>query len=125
MLKIHKEMILCTIILIVLDIIFISINKNAFDNQVITVQRVIMQLNPIGAVLCYILLVAGLFYFIINRNRPAFEAFLFGIVIFGIHETTNYAIFKKWDPYLATMDTLWGGILMATTTYLTYTLSSL
>ena len=125
MLKIHKEMILCTIILVVLDIIFITINKTAFENQVISVQRVVMQVKPISAIICYILLVVGLFYFIISRNRPLEEAFLFGVVIFGIHDSTNYTIFKKWDPYLAIMDTLWGGVLMTVTTYLTYTLSSL
>ena len=122
MLKIHKEMILCTIILVVLDIIFITINKTAFENQVISVQRVVMQVKPISAIICYILLVVGLFYFIISRNRPLEEAFLFGVVIFGIHDSTNYTIFKKWDPYLAIMDTLWGGVLMTVTTYLTYTL---
>ena len=125
MLKTHKEIILCVIILVVLDVLFITVNKSAFDNQVVLVQRVVMQLNPVGAVLCYILLIFGLYYFIISRNRPVIEAFIYGIVVYGIHDTTNYAMFNKWSPYLAIMDTVWGGVLMATTTYLTYTLSSL
>jgi uncharacterized membrane protein len=125
MLKIYKEMILCTIIFVVLDIIFITINKTAFENQVISVQRVVMQVKPIGAIICYLLLIFGLFYFIISRNRPLIEAFFFGVVIYGVYDSTNYAMFKKWDPYLAIMDTLWGGVLMTLTTYLTYTLSSL
>jgi uncharacterized membrane protein len=50
------------------------------------------------------------------------DAFLFGLVIYGVYETTSYTIFKKWSPTLATIDTIWGGVLMALTTWLTYSL---
>jgi uncharacterized membrane protein len=59
-------------------------------------------------------------YFIIKNNRSILEAFLFGLVIYGVYDSTNYAMLKKWNPYLAMMDTLWGGVLFATTTAVTY-----
>jgi uncharacterized membrane protein len=38
------------------------------------------------------------------------------VLINGVYETTNYAFFKNWSPLLVLLDTLWGGILLATTT---------
>lgn len=117
--KIYKNIIISSIVLLLLDGMFITLNRRAFENQVITIQRVIMQVNYVGVFLCYLLLIIGLNYFIISKNRTILEAFFFGLVIYGVYDTTNLATFKKWDPYLATMDTLWGGTLMATTTYIT------
>ena len=116
-------LIISTIILLILDFIYISINKKAFEHQVADIQRVALKLNLVGAILCYIFLAGGLYYFILMKKRPVLDAFLLGLVIYGVYETTTYAMFKKWSPYLATMDTLWGGVLFATTTYLTYKLS--
>jgi uncharacterized membrane protein len=48
------------------------------------------------------------------------DAFILGIVIYGVYETTNYAIFDKWNIQALTLDTLWGGILFAITTKIVY-----
>jgi uncharacterized membrane protein len=45
-------------------------------------------------------------------------------VIYGVYDATNYALLRKWNPYLSIIDTLWGGVLMATTTYITYSVLS-
>jgi uncharacterized membrane protein len=47
------------------------------------------------------------------------DAFLLGLVIYGVYETTNWALFSKWSPMSVIIDTLWGGILFAATTYVT------
>jgi uncharacterized membrane protein len=46
------------------------------------------------------------------------DAFLLGIVIYGVYETTNYALFKDWSILTVIIDTLWGGTLFAITTYI-------
>jgi len=120
MLKWVKELILSTIILLILDFIYISVNMRAFEEQIALIQRVVMQVRIEGAIICYLLLIFGLNYFIISRNRPVLDAFLFGFVIYGVYDSTNYAMLKKWSPYLAIMDALWGGTLMALTTLITY-----
>ena len=122
MLKWVKELIVSTIVLLILDSIYIRINLRAFEDQVTTIQRVIMQFKIEGAVICYLLLVFGLNYFIIKNNRSILDAFLLGLVIYGVYDSTNYAMLKKWNPYLAMMDALWGGVLFATTTAVTYNL---
>jgi uncharacterized membrane protein len=115
-----KDLVLPGIILLFFDFIYISANKNAFELQIASVQRVSLQLRPLGAIACYIFLIFGLYYFILREHRSIMEAFLLGIVIYGVYDSTTYALLKKWDIKLAIMDTLWGGVLMALTTYFTY-----
>jgi uncharacterized membrane protein len=45
---------------------------------------------------------------------------MLGMVIYGVYETTTYAILQKWRLETVVKDTLWGGILFYLTTFLTY-----
>jgi uncharacterized membrane protein len=65
-----------------------------------------------------IFLILGLYYFIIKPNRSIKDAFLLGLVIYGVYEGTNYALFNNWSEYIVIIDTLWGGILFALTTFI-------
>ena len=121
--KFMREIIISTVTLLILDGIYLYSNLRTFENQVINVQRVVLQARPVGAILCYLALIFGLNYFIISKNRPIFEAFLLGLVIYTVYETTNYTIFKQWKPFMVVMDSLWGGILFALTTFITYQLA--
>lgn len=118
--KFLREIIISTVTLLVLDGIYLYSNLRTFENQVINVQRVVLKARPVGAILCYLALIFGLNYFIISKNRSPLDAFLLGLVIYAVYDSTNYTIFKQWSPMLAVTDTLWGGILFAITTYITY-----
>ena len=109
-----------TCIMILLDSIYIYINKDLFSKQVAAVQRVALELRPLGAIVCYIALIFGLYYFILKNKKPVFDAFLLGLVIYAVYDSTTYALLKKWDIHVALMDMLWGGILFAITTWATY-----
>ena len=115
-----KKIGIIAITMLVLDFIYLGLNKNMFEYQISDIQGGKLDFNIVGAVACYILLILGLYYFIVRRNAQLVDAFLFGLVIYGVFETTNYAIFKNWRPMMVAMDTLWGGILMTATTYITY-----
>ena len=123
MLKSVREVLISIVALLVLDGIYIYLTHKIFADQIINVQRVVMTLKPLGALVCYILLIAGLNYFIIQRNRSIPEAFFLGLVIYGVYDSTNYATLKKWEANVAIMDTLWGGSLFALTTAITYYLA--
>ena len=114
------EIIISSITLLILDAAYISLNQRAFENQVASVQRVILQVKPLGAIICYFFLIFGLNYFIISKKRPLIDAFLFGLIIYAVYDSTNYALFKQWKPLLAIMDAVWGGSLFALTTFITY-----
>jgi uncharacterized membrane protein len=118
--KIIKNIATITVVLLALDFMYISVTRSMFEIQIADVQRVALQVRPLGAVLCYLLLVIGLYYFIIREHRPVFDAFLLGLVIYGVYETTSYALLKKWKWNIVLIDTLWGAILFALTTFITY-----
>lgn len=109
---------LSAIILVVLDFMYLNLMKGYFSSQVKSVQGSVPQMNFLGAILCYIFLIIGLNYFIIKPNRSVQDAFLLGLVIYGVYETTNLALFTNWSYLTVIMDTAWGGTLFALTTYL-------
>jgi uncharacterized membrane protein len=111
---------LTAVFLLALDFIYLNAMSNYFKNQVKIVQKTPLKINYLGVILCYILLIIGLYYFIIKRNKSVFDAFLFGLVIYGVYETTTLGLFTNWSFTTVVLDTLWGASLFAITTYLVY-----
>ncbi len=111
-------MLVSAIIFISTDFLYLNLIKDYFLNQIKLVQGSEPKVNYLGIVLCYIFLIAGINYFIIKPRKSVSDAFLLGIVIYGVYETTNYALLKNWSMLTVIMDTLWGGILFAFTTYI-------
>jgi uncharacterized membrane protein len=114
------EIIVSGISMFFIDILFLSLNKNYFENQIKSVQNSNLQINLTGMISCYILLILGLYYFIIKEKRSITDAFLLGIFVYGVYETTNLSTLTNWKPLTVMMDTIWGGFLFASTTYITY-----
>jgi uncharacterized membrane protein len=106
------------VIFITIDFIYLNVMKGYFDNQIKMVQGSPIKMNFLGAALCYILLIVGINYFIIKPRKSVSDAFLLGIIIYGVYETTNLALFKNWSILTVIIDTLWGGLLFASTTYI-------
>ena len=119
-----KEISITLLSLLVLDAFYLGFTRGIWDLQVASVQRVAMQPRILGAIVCYLLLTGGLWYFILRDRRTVGEAMLLGFVIYGVFDSTNYAIFKKWQWQNALMDTIWGGILFGLTTKVVYWFST-
>ena len=111
-------MLISAIVLITIDSVYLNLVKDFFQKQIMNVQGSAVKINYLGAAICYLFLVTGLNYFIIKPKKSVTDAFLFGLVIYGVYETTNYALFKNWSIITVIMDTLWGGLLFAATTYI-------
>ena len=121
--KIIKESIiilLTGLTLITLDSVYLSAIKHKFELQIVNIQRGSMSINMTGVLLCYLLLTFGVYYFIIREHKSTIDSFLMGIFVYGIYETTNYAVFKKWSQEIVVIDTLWGGVLFALTNSIVY-----
>ena len=113
-----KDILLTSVFLILIDSIYLYSMKSYFNYQIKIVQGSDIQMNMYATLLCYIVLVFGLYYFIIKDNRSLIDAFLFGFVIYAVYELTTMALLKKWKIETVIIDTLWGGILFTLTTYL-------
>ena len=106
------------IVFVILDYLYLGLMKGYFEKQIQLVQGSPLKVNLLGAIICYIFLITGLNYFIIKPNRSIQDAFLLGLVIYAVYETTNVALFTKWSWMTVIIDSLWGGILFALTTFL-------
>lgn len=118
-----KTILLAALIMLILDALYLNAIGKAYSQQVAKIQRTVMNIKMEGAAVCYLFLIFGLYYFILKEKKSVFDAFLLGIIIYGVYDATTYTVFKKWSPSLAALDTLWGGVLFALTTMLVYSLS--
>lgn len=132
------DLIVLGVIVLTLDAVFLTLFKDFFARQVMLVQGTAMQVNIPSAAVCYILMVVGLYYFVLrhiivpNATSAAASiqtmrigdgiktAFFLGILVYGVYETTTLAILKNWTPTTALIDTTWGGTLFALSTYIFY-----
>jgi uncharacterized membrane protein len=113
-----KVIFVVAFVFLLLDFIYLSSIKGYFENQIMYVQRVPLEMNVGATILCYLLLIFGIHYFIIKPERSIKEAFILGILIYGVFETTNKALFSDWKWTTVFMDTLWGGVLFSLTIYI-------
>jgi uncharacterized membrane protein len=109
-----------SIILVLLDSVYLKLISGRFTEQIKKVQGTKLELDLYSTVLCYLFLVFGLNYFIIRKNKSPTDAFLLGFVIYGVYELTSKALLTKWSWSTVVIDTVWGGVLFALTTMLTY-----
>ena len=116
----YNTIIISAITMLLLDFVYLSTITNTYSEAIASIQRTVMTIKYEGAALCYLFLVFGLYYFILSENKSPVDAFWLGIVIYGVYEATSYAILKKWPLKLVLIDTLWGGVLFALTTIITY-----
>jgi uncharacterized membrane protein len=112
------KLLISAIIFVVLDSIYLNLIKDYFVKQINLVQKSPIKIDFLAILLCYIFLIFGINYFIIQPKRSIQDAFILGIIIYGVYETTNKALLTKWSWLTVIMDTLWGGILFALTTYI-------
>lgn len=108
---------LSTIVLL-LDGIFLSFIQKLFNKQIFDVQSSDIQVNYIGFVLSYVCVIGLLYYFIIKEKKDSNDAFILGILSYGLYEYTTLALLKNWRLETTMIDTLWGGVLFASSTYL-------
>ena len=116
------QILLTFVVFVILDSIYLISMKGYFDNQVKSIQGSPIKMNLVPAVLCYISLVFGVYYFIIKERKPLLDAFLLGLVIYTVYEFTNWALFDNWKPLTVLIDSLWGAVLFTLTTAIIYSI---
>ena len=105
---------------LVLDSIYIGLQLSSLNKIYKKIQNKPLSLKPLGAILCYIFMVFVLYYFILSQKKSVVDAFLLGLCIYGIYNTTSYAVLTDFPFSLVITDTLWGGILFASATFIYY-----
>ena len=109
---------LFSIILLLLDMIYLGIFSKQLTNQIIIVQQQPFKVNWISLVLCYLLLTLGAYYFVILKHLSALDTFFLGCFVYGVYDLTNHATFRRWQWSTVLLDTFWGGTLFVSSRYL-------
>ena len=117
-----KNILKTILILPIIDFIYLNLISSYFKQQIKDVQGSDINFRIIPTILCYIALVAVLYIFVINtdtsKEDKILKAFILGLCIYAVYEMTNYALLDKWNIKTVVIDTLWGGVLFALTTFL-------
>jgi uncharacterized membrane protein len=113
-----KDFLIIFVLMILTDLFYLKTTSKYFEKQIFLIQKTPMTLDLTSALFCYLFLSFGLYYFIIKSNKSLIDAFLLGLVIYGVFDTTNKALFSKWKWITVLFDTLWGGVLFLLTTYI-------
>ena len=116
---------LTAIIFVILDGFYLNLVKGYFNKQVKSIQGTDIQINIIATGLVYVVLIFGLSYFIIQKNKSVKEAALLGFFTYAVYEFTNLALFKNWSVLTVVMDTLWGTLLFGLTTAIVYKIKNI
>lgn len=110
-----NDFVLVAIIVIFLDSVFLFFMKNRFRKQLQKITGKPLSINIIGVIACYIILVFGLYYFVIYKNLSLLDSAVMGFIIYGVYETTSMATFADWNITNAIIDTIWGATLFVLT----------
>lgn len=116
--KMGKSVIVIGIMMAAIDYVYLSSIAGSFTKMLYKIQNSDLQLKILPTIFCYLFLILSIEYFIIFKKGSILDAFILGICIYSVYELTNYATIKNWSIELVFIDTLWGGVLFALTTYL-------
>jgi len=119
------QYLLTAIIFVILDGTYLNLVKGYFNKQVKSIQGSDIQMNIVATGLTYVVLIYGLSYFIIRKNKSVQEAALLGFFVYAVYELTNLALFKNWSILTVIMDTTWGTVLFGLTTAIVYKLKNI
>ena len=118
MINTFKNLFVITLIIGLLDFIYINLILRYFQNMILKIQKIPIKARLIPGILCYLVLIFNVYYFIILQNAPLINAFLLGLTIYSVYELTNYATIKDWNLKFVIADSIWGGILFLLTTFI-------
>lgn len=84
-----------------------------------------IQYNFSGAILVYLVLLSGIFIFVLPRCTGFYQALaygaLYGLVTYGTYDFTNQAVIKNWPYILTVIDITWGMFICSITSAFAYT----
>lgn len=113
-----------------IDMVWLGlIAKDFYRAQIGTLMK--SDVNWIAAIIFYLIFIAGLVIFVIS---PAMEknswvhalllGALFGLVCYATYDLTNLAIAKDWPLFVTIIDLIWGAVLAASVSTITYVIAS-
>lgn len=105
------------------------VSKNFYRDQIGSLLKT--DVNWVAAIIFYLLFIVGLVVFVVT---PAVEksswmyaviyGALFGLVCYATYDLTNLAVAKDWPLLVTIVDLIWGAVLAASVSTVTYFIAS-
>jgi len=114
----------------IIDMIWlVLVAKNFYSKQIGFLMR--PDINWTAAVIFYLLFIAGLVTFVISpavekhswMHALLFGAF-FGLITYATYDLTNLATLKDWPLLVTVVDLIWGMVLSASISVITYLIAT-
>lgn len=121
------------ILILVFDFIWLIVNRNMYNTLVSDIQGSQIKLNFTGGIIAYTCIIISFFMFAFPLVRYEYEknnkkqslillslkyGGILGLVIYGIFNGTNIAIFTNYNYTIGLKDTLWGIFNYSIITYI-------
>ena len=124
-----------TVMLMILDVAWISFNLSAYSGTIQKVQKSALNLRYEHAFIAYIIILFSVLYVAIpfttqnikkgeasdSVSSKLLKAFMYGgavgFSIYGIYNFTSLAIYKDMSSFVGIMDTIWGTTLYTLVTF--------
>lgn len=139
--NIYLKYFIISIVIIFLDIAWISLNLTKYSKEVLKVQKAAMNLRYEHAIIAYIIILFSILYIAIPfttqsikinnggngskdisiENKLLYSLMYggaLGFSVFGIYNFTSLAIYKDLDATIAITDTIWGTTLYTLSTFI-------
>jgi uncharacterized membrane protein len=136
--NIYIKYFIISIVIIFLDIAWISLNLTKYSKEVFKVQKAAMNLRYEHAIIAYIIILFSILYIAIPftsqsikinngskdisiENKLLYSLMYggaLGFSVFGIYNFTSLAIYKELDTTIAITDTIWGTTLYTLSTFI-------
>lgn len=121
-----KNFIVGFVVFFAVDMVWLGfVAKNFYAKQIGFLMK--SDINWFSAILFYILFVAGVVFFVVN---PAIEkqswiyallaGAFFGLITYATYDLTNLATIKNWPVLITVVDLIWGTVLSATVSTISY-----
>jgi uncharacterized membrane protein len=121
----YNKVIITSIIMLIIDYIFLSSVSNHFKQQIKLIQNKPLKMNYKYAMFSYLFLIIGFNYFDnifikanLSNNERLISMAILGWVIYFVYEFTNGAIIQDWQLKTILIDGTWGGMLFYITLYI-------
>lgn len=80
-----------------------------------------MDVRILGAIFAYVFMILGVQFLswelVKKGGNKLFTGFIMGLVMYGVFDATNYAIFKKYSLRNSVVDVVWGVFLNISVLY--------
>jgi uncharacterized membrane protein len=126
---------IASVVILMMDILWLSLNKQSYHTMLQAIQKTPVKLNPIAAILAYTVVLMSIFLVAVplarhylNKNNMIKASIIcgggVGFVIYALYNLTNLSFMTNYSVHVAIKDTLWGMFLYTVGTYLVLMLSS-